>query len=492
MRYLILLFFLSSPYVFAQDYYWKVTRPNNSSITWGMANTPEAACIAATSAADEYTTDASNFVFSHTVFISPTRYFCRWNVTTSGGGSSYTQYYVNRYGSTCPSGTAYNETTGICDPDECKAKEGQTTGVSKSGLKNDSFLTVTYSATLKRNFYNHSPLACVSGCAVDIARSLKCTLDTAGQYRCGGSGTYNGTSCSSENPSADPDPNGTDPVPQEKTIDEPCIYGTVNGVTSCVSRKKIDTEGLFGDSQGACSNPAGCPGADPKSNETKIDTQVTNDPQPNGDTKTTKTDTKTTTICQSSDTNCTVTTTTKTTTTTTNGNGTVTSTTGVCSGPDCSSNTNPDADGDGWGDCVGDDCGDGNGGSTVNGEDCGVPLACEGDAIQCAILRQEKENNCKWMLGPDEEAAVVAQVSGEGFQLEENSVDTSSFFTDAINQGRWLSSGCPSPRTISVMGTSVTFSWQPICDFAVAMAPIIVAMASLFFALFVFRGIKGN
>lgn len=456
---------------------------------------PVAACIALIGVGAPA---AWTFKGIHQSSTATTKY-CIYNHTNTvsypDGYWSFHNLQVILVGDSCPVGQTYNSDTSRCEGDPCKDKEGDSQRVSKSGIKNDDFLTVIYNAALKRNFYIHKPVACFDGCAVDVSDLLKCVTDTAGQYHCAGTGTYNGTSCSSQHPSSDPDPDGNDPIPQTKTDEENCVYGSIGeGVMACHSLKRIDSEGIFGDQPGVCSTPEGCSGKDPKKDETRIDTEVKTEPLPNGGTKTTKTDTKTVTICWASDTNCTVRSTTKTTTTTTNGNGVPTGTTGTCKGDDCPSNTYPDADGDGWGDCSGDDCSDGDddGGPSVGGEDCGVPLVCEGDAIQCAILRQEKENNCKWALGETEQAQVVANVSGEGFELEEKSFSASGLFSEALNQGRWLGSSCPPPRTLSVMGRTITFSWEPVCEFAIALAPIIVAMASLFFALFVFRGIKGS
>lgn len=421
----------------------------------------------------------------------------KWIPTYGDGSYSMTPVYnavqfIHRAGDTCPTGTTYNASVGACEGDPCLLKKDQDQPVSKSGMRGDAFVHC-FKTTDGKTLCSHAATACFNGCAVELpmGSAFKCTYDTAGQYRCSGSGYYSGTSCSSDVPSSDPDPDGTDPVPMEKTSDEPCIYGTVNGVTSCEQRNRLDSEGIFG-GEGTCTGDGCSPAKDATSKEDKTKTEITSETDSNGVTTTTKKDTKTHTNCTGTDTNCTTSTTTKITITKTDAAGNTTSTNGTCTGPQCESNTNPDADGDGFGDCVGEDCGEGEEVSSVSGESCGVELSCEGDAIQCAILRQEKENNCKWRLGAEEEAAITASVSGEGFELEEKNIDGAALFNQAISQGRWLAASCPPPRSISVMGKTITFSWEPVCEFAIAMGPLIVALASLFFAVFVFRGVKGS
>lgn len=490
------LFFLSN-HLFAAVYQWKFidsnvnVAPHNNS----YFDSPDLGCTHVSRAGHSYNGGyVTNGTFSKTKQ-SDTQFTCLvpiFNATTNAPGPTISLRII-RSGDSCPPDAAYDPQTGQCLTDPCKDKYGDPQSISKSGIKNDLFLKVVHSASLNKNFYITPPVACFQGCQVDIGDRVKCVVDIAGQYRCRGVGSFNGSSCSTDFPTTDPYPDGNDPVPQKRNSDEPCFYGTINGVTSCVTVKKYDSDGLFGDTIGNsnCSSTGGCNGVDPLSKDDRIKTDITSVTNPDGSITTTKTDTKTLTNCKSNNTNCTTSTTTKTSTTTTGANGNLISSGGTCQGDHCPGDTNPDGDGDGFGDCVGDDCGYEDE-SKVAGESCSADLSCDGDAIQCAILRQEKENNCKWSLGTEEQAAVTAAVSGEGFELEETNINTSTIFSEALAQGRWLSASCPTPRTLSVMGKTLSFSWQPVCDFAIAIGPIIVAMASLFFALFVFRGVKGS
>lgn len=130
--------------------------------------------------------------------------------------------------------------------------------------------------------------------------------------------------------------------------------------------------------------------------------------------------------------------------------------------------------------------------STVGGESCATELRCEGDAIQCAILRKQKDQVCQWKFDSEVQSQVEASVSGPGYQLDEKQVGVSSLFTEALSQGRWLPNNCPAPRSVNIMGRSYSFEWQPLCHFAESIGPLIVALASIFFAVFIGRGIKGG
>ena len=130
--------------------------------------------------------------------------------------------------------------------------------------------------------------------------------------------------------------------------------------------------------------------------------------------------------------------------------------------------------------------------STVGGESCATELRCEGDAIQCAILRKQKDQVCQWKFDSEVQSQVEASVSGPGYQLDEKQVGVSSLFTEALSQGRWLPNNCPAARSINIMGRSYSFEWQPLCHFAESIGPLIVALASIFFAVFIGRGIKGG
>lgn len=137
--------------------------------------------------------------------------------------------------------------------------------------------------------------------------------------------------------------------------------------------------------------------------------------------------------------------------------------------------------------------GDGTGdGGNASGLECKKALACTGDAVQCAILRLNKEQLCQWHYDSEVQDAVDAIMSGPEYQLEERSIPVDTLFTDALNKGRWLPVTCPPPEVFTVMGRVYSLSWEPVCRFAHAIGPILVALASIFFAVTIARGLKGS
>lgn len=164
----------------------------------------------------------------------------------------------------------------------------------------------------------------------------------------------------------------------------------------------------------------------------------------------------------------------------------------------------------GGGDTGGGEIGDGTGGGTgsgggtgeegedpvssVGGEACTATVTCEGDAIQCAILRQQKAQKCFAEEDRDWSKAkpiIESEVAGAAYQLKDATVNVSSGFSTGT---RFLPSGCPAPKSmhISTIGRTITLSWQPLCDFAGAISYIVVAMASLFFVVYVGRSFGGE
>jgi len=132
--------------------------------------------------------------------------------------------------------------------------------------------------------------------------------------------------------------------------------------------------------------------------------------------------------------------------------------------------------------------------SSVSGESCSATITCEGDAIQCAILRSQKMQACADQEARDYSKAaptINAEIAKGEYQLKEETVDASGFF----NMGtRFYSSTCPAPKSLRIesIGRTIQLSYQPLCDFAGALSYIVVAMASLFFMVYVGRSFGGE
>lgn len=132
--------------------------------------------------------------------------------------------------------------------------------------------------------------------------------------------------------------------------------------------------------------------------------------------------------------------------------------------------------------------------STVAGEACTASLACSGDAIQCAILRQAREQKCQtaeWNDYSKAKDTINSAVAGKEYQLGESKSDVSTGFDTGT---RFLSASCPAPKSwhSDSFGRTFQISYQPACDYASAISALVLAMASLFFIVYVGRGFGGD
>jgi len=135
--------------------------------------------------------------------------------------------------------------------------------------------------------------------------------------------------------------------------------------------------------------------------------------------------------------------------------------------------------------------------SSVGGEGCDATLSCEGDAVQYAILRQQKELRCHAEEQADFEKnqpAIEAAVTGDKFELNEGNgvIDVPSF----VNQGtRFLPSTCPAAEKFSLTmagGRSFEISYEPLCRAASDLSGLFVAVATVLAALYVGRSVGGQ
>jgi len=183
---------------------------------------------------------------------------------------------------------------------------------------------------------------------------------------------YTGQQCSTTGTGSEVAEDVNDSVaPETVKEDKPCVYETVGDKQVCQSKK---SEEKTGESCGQVNGVEKCIPKAPDKNGIDIRTEATTKTNPDGTTTTTKTDTATSTTCKGIK-NCTTTTTTVTTTTTKNANGQTTGSNSTCTGPLCpNKSSNPDADGDGFGDCATGNCGGGlPGGSEVDAQDWFTP-----------------------------------------------------------------------------------------------------------------------
>lgn len=283
---------------------------------------------------------------------------CRFKTAT---GQTNGEAYVRKDGAACDPGEEYDPDIGECAAPEttCSAKQGETMNWSKSGSAGDGYGSLTQ--------INGKPMflpgmnACFSGCAVETT-DRRCVSRVNGDYFCRGSGEYTGEECPQGAPTGSdlvPEDAIETPEPQNLKDEQPCIYAADGSKEVCTSSKTDEVEGqicaTLEDGSEFCTTKL------PEKNGIDIRTEVTKEILADGSVKTTKKDTATVTKCVGVN-NCTTTKAETTKTTTEDANGNKTGESSTCKGEACPGKGNPDSDGDGVGDCTGDDCGAGGGG----------------------------------------------------------------------------------------------------------------------------------
>lgn len=435
---------------FAANYQWGIVGQ-----TLSLQASPLAACVALTT---ERNLGGNIRRGSATVTkVTETRFQCHF-VRTDGspwGSVTSNQYFATRSGDSCEtSSDVYNAETGTCEPPppDCSTASP---GIFKSppaGVINSN--GANYVAT------NSPGTVCYNQCSYltsDRASSCFLTPGSKTEGYCNYIGNATGENCTEPDyplgaPGDPLNPPETPNVPPSDPNDPGCPPGYGWSGTTCV-KNPTDDGGNGpgdGDGDGDSSGGGGSGGGDGNGGDGGDGGDGGSGNGGDGD-----------------------------------GNGT---------GGDGDGNGSGDGNGDGDGEGQCDPAKDPNkcGQSSVGGEACNVDLKCEGDAIQCAILRKNKEQVCQWTYDANVKKQIADEMAGEAYQLEESSIPVSGLFTEALNKGRWLPQSCPAPQSVSVMGRTYSISWEPLCRFATAMGPIVVALASIFFAVFIGRGLKGS
>jgi hypothetical protein len=487
---LLPLFSFYSPASSAAEYSWYGRDGDGYS---GSGASPSAACSDLISKRNAWEKQNNNSFRTYSIGgitkQSETTFRCSVKYTWNSGSATYPVDF-NRSGTSCPSGQVYDSTTGECkldDPLNCAAKEGQPTNWRAEFASRDA--------------YDQNRIICNTsqgGCGVDVCSGAAYTCQTegrTGKFVCTGDGVYTGDpqapssgegvdGC--EGPLCEPSP------PQTSSSDKSCTTpAVVEGVTTytCVtennSNQWADSDCAVGEFNGVQGLHCTSPDYVPESNDMTRTDNVTESNNPDGG-KTTTTESQTDqTKCKAG--NCSSTSTTTTTTTTTNGNGQTTGESSTCTGDRCDDPSTPGKD-----ESEEEPEEEQPVERTVSGDACSSSLSCEGDAIDCAILRQQKAMRCS-LDWDTQKGAVIAEAGRAEYQLQTEEIDASSLFSGP-SASRWLSPSCPADRSIylTLTDSSITFSWSFVCQYASALGNLLVALASLFFAVYVGRAFGGD
>jgi hypothetical protein len=165
-------------------------------------------------------------------------------------------------------------------------------------------------------------------------------------------------------------------------------------------------------------------------------------------------------------------------------------------------------DGEGEGNEPGD--GHHDGGTCEPGERVEPECSENMDAIQCALaielfhVRCDATTEHRDFVGDDEYLegpSITSSEDGDGDGQPDNAIPTATLDAGTVVAGLsedTISFGnlaCPADRTFSMPGAfggSFTLSWEPICDWAAMVRPIVIALGYLMSALIILRKFSGG
>ncbi|WP_371364555.1 virulence factor TspB C-terminal domain-related protein [Pseudomonas sp. QL9] len=460
----------------AADYYWEI-----GSV---QAATPEALC---TLAAANYPNVVSHSASAPFVSGSEISAYCYVNQST---GNQY-RLQMYRRGTSCPAGTTYNTQTGACDapqPDKCESTKGQ---VIYHGQKiadiQDGHLS---------NYAEPPASMCSGSCTYNSPAEFADAYrfkngDPAGVWQ---NYSYLGTgeSCTASTSSPEPStPSERNPTGEKTTTctNKVPLYGeSIDGgyKYDCRAFESKTEPGNLKCASGENGKTVCVTGKpSPSKKDTEIKTEVKEEPASDGSSTTTTTTTTTVTSCTGVDA-CTTTTTVNNSTSGTKADGTPGDTSSSCSGPGCQEGESDDGEDE-----------EDQPERTASGDtDCDAPLACDGDAIDCAVLRQQKQLRCEvkdqgdFPKHKDEVKGLLG--NGQFAQEEDGQVEAPSF----LNQGsRFLPATCPTAKSFSLKtngGRTFQLSYEPLCAAASDLGILFVIGTSVFCALYVGRAFGGE
>lgn len=463
----------------AVDYYWT-----------GAPSYPSAVSSSPQSVIDMIVASYSS-AFVHTpngacYFYSESNYRCPYIRRRNNETPVPIEYIAYRKGDACPSGTEYDSATGECKPpeeDPCASTEGQViTHEYNGGPVDRQGPPDLPPSVICQGQCQYALTNVVKGCSRfldgDNLTDVFCTVEYKG----------NGQSCTSGNPapgSVFDQPPSKPPTKADPTYKDDTSCG--DWVTqpdgsqkrSCGSTKESKQPGNVDCSGSACK--AGSPPPDYTKTDVKEDTSKTTNPD--GSSTTTTNTTTDTTNCKGVK-PCTSTSKTETTTSGKDADGEPGDSSYECAGPGCDKDSEKEESEE-------------TPERQADAGNCDAAFSCSGDAIDCEILRKQKEQLCLAQDMTDfdkHKSEIESAVTGDKFNLDEGNgvINVPSF----VNQGtRFLPSTCPSAEHFSLTtagGRSFELSYEPLCRAASDLSGLFVAVATVLAALYVGRSVGGN
>lgn len=394
------------------------------------------------------------------------------------------QYPLTRLGDSCPNGSTYNS-SGSCDLpiNPCTSQKDQLkTWIVK-------YTQEQYAKAVGKGGQTPSQWVDSGGCQAEVT-TKECGAAGDGSGACFGVAKLTGLQTPADAIGQHTDCTGTPDCPAAKvefdaSNDHSCsaITYTGNGASQyeCVTEAVAENPGAVkcgqvttgGSSQWVCTAPK----PTPSSEKSKVTETVKTTPNPDGSK--TKETTKVTETTKCKDGKCQTTTTTNVIKEGTNADGTEKPKEESCTGPKCATDETKEELEEEEGD------------SSASGIACSESLACEGDAISCALLRTQKESKCDAEEAgdyPGKKGDIDTLLSGAQFsEPSESEISLAGIFNTGT---RFLPSACPAdmPIQIGTFNRTITLKWSPLCTLAETLSYLIVAMASLFFVRYVGEG----
>lgn len=478
MRWYLPLIFFIPAFASAEDYYWKIR-----DASWPQQySSPVSACQAYA----QRTYGAGGYYEYRSVTrVNDTSFLCYLRAFNADGSiavSNQLAGYVDRFGTTCPANTTYDTQTGECKGDPCQPTIGQVaihrhragefTGMGEIGARVDPPGSVcrqqcqyafNFKPVRSYRFDNGDPAGVFIGYEY-VGNGVSC-VGSEPQFAEPSDGMPTAESqseCTNKVVHADGsqsyDCQATELNIEPGNMD--CYVGEVGGVLDCVGKKPT-----------------------PSLTETKVDQEIVEKPNADGSTTTTTTTETTVTKCVGTNA-CTTSTTTNVNNSKTNADGTSGGESSTCKGAGCKGEGESEEESE-----------ESEREATVG--ECQAPIACSGDAIDCAVLQQQKEQRCLAEEMADfegNESDIEAMFEGEKFDLDEGEgdIEVPSF----IQQGtRFLPATCPQDKSFNLStagGRTFALSFEPLCQAASDLSGLFVAVATIFAALYVGRAVGGQ
>jgi hypothetical protein len=320
----------------------------------------------------------------------------------------------------CAAGQVRNPTTGTCQ-ESCKS--GFVSGVTGS-----------------KYFGSDGSTDCLSNCTYSIAVDM-CIKLTNGQGACVGQyGNGTGVACSAAT-------NNTALTPEANCMSQGKSFISVGGVTSCVSAgsqgsqpvttKSNSSSSSNSSTKDANGNPTGSSSSNSTSNSTAtfngdgtvVVVTTTEKTNPDG-TKETKTESKT--VSQTS----------------------------YCAENPTAAQCKAATDSDISGACD--------------------AVACKGDAIQCAMAKEQARRNCEWFK-ENATAKALGEAMTNGTDTTPNPADSSNRehvnVQSSLDNSSPISASCFTDLTITLLGQSATLPLSDWCPFFEALGYIFLALS---------------